>query len=223
MPFLEGGILGTSLEKVLVGTVQVAKRLLNGHRGAIREPGILFFEVWEHGREVVIGQFLTMLGIGSFAGVEPPIVHEAAASEHLRKDMLLFVGRIEPIFVCPLLFAHCLFPFLIFYIAFHCFDGDTANCPNIVGVGPQRGNLALEIGEFLPQLMSSCALNEFDQPMNPKLWIAANDQMDMVRHDFHFYKFLLPPLNTFLNERLHRLSIGGTSTLRLYLGQNTIW
>ena len=92
-PFLEGGILSTSLEEVFVGTVQMTKGLLNGDRGDIGEPGILFLQVGKHGREVVVGQLSTMLEVGSFTGAEAPIVHKATTSERLRKNTLLSVGR----------------------------------------------------------------------------------------------------------------------------------
>ena len=111
MPFLERWILCTPLEEVLVGTVQVAKGLLNGHRGDIRKPGMGFLEVRQLSREIIIGKLLPMLGIGSFAGVESPIVHKAATPERLRQYALLIVGWVEPVLVCPLRLAHCIFPF----------------------------------------------------------------------------------------------------------------
>ncbi len=107
--FLEGGILGSSLEEVLVGTVQVAKGLLNRDRGDLTQPGIFFLQAWKHGREIVIGQFLTMVEIGSFAGAKAPIVHVTATSERLRQDAPLFISRVQPILVCSLRFTHCLF------------------------------------------------------------------------------------------------------------------
>jgi len=45
--------------------------------------------------------------------VESPIIDEAAAPERLRKETLLFIGRIEPILVRPLGLTHCLFAFLL--------------------------------------------------------------------------------------------------------------
>src|SRR5260370_1778484 len=111
MPLLEGGILGSPLEEILVGTVQMAKGLLNGHRGDIRKPGMLFLQIGQHGREIVIEELFPMLGIGSLAGGKALIVHKATASERLRKDTLLLVSRVEPILVCPLCFAHCFAPF----------------------------------------------------------------------------------------------------------------
>ena len=116
---LESGVFSSPFEEVLVGTVQVAQGLLNGDRGDIREPWMLLLQSGKHSREVVIGQLLTMLAIGCFAGAEPPIIHEAATSERLRKDTLLFVGRIEPILVCPLRFAHRLLPFTSIDISYH--------------------------------------------------------------------------------------------------------
>jgi hypothetical protein len=107
----ESGILGSSRVKVLVGTVQMTQRLLDGNRGDIREPGVLFLQSGKHGRKIVIGQLLPMLEIGGFTGRKAPVIHKAATSECLRKDTLLFVSRVEPILVCPLCFAHCFLPF----------------------------------------------------------------------------------------------------------------
>src|SRR5712692_8816993 len=104
--------LGSALKEVLVGTVQVAKGLLNGHRGDITKPGIVLLQMRHQSGEGVIVELHAKLGISSLAGCESPIVDEAATPEHLREDTLLFVGRIEPILICPLLFAHCLLPFL---------------------------------------------------------------------------------------------------------------
>ena len=72
---------------------------------------ILFFEGGQHGRERIIGELLAMLEIGRLPSRECPIVHEAAASERLRKNRLLFIGWIEPILVHSLRFAHYLFAF----------------------------------------------------------------------------------------------------------------
>ena len=112
-------ILGASLKEVLVGTVQVTKGLLNGNRGDICQPGMLFLQIGQHSREVVIGQLLPILGIGGFAGTESPIVDKAAASEHLRKDTFLALGRWDAIFVCSLRLAHCLLPFTNIGISYH--------------------------------------------------------------------------------------------------------
>ena len=71
----------------------MAKGLLDGDRGNVREPRMLFLQSGKHGRKIVIGQLLPMLKIGGFAGDKSPIVHKAATSERLRKDTLLFVGR----------------------------------------------------------------------------------------------------------------------------------
>src|SRR5207248_1117635 len=72
---------------------------------------VLFLQVREHGRKIVIGQLLPTLEIGCLASRKPPIVHKAATSERLRKNRLLFVGRVEPILVCPLCFTHRIFSF----------------------------------------------------------------------------------------------------------------
>ena len=113
-------------KKFLKACVQVPKGLLNGDRGDITQPRILFLQIRQHGRESVIVELLTKR-IGSLTGIESPIVHEAATSERLRKKTLLFVSRIEPIFICPLLLTHCLFAFLVFYIALNGLNRDTSH------------------------------------------------------------------------------------------------
>lgn len=106
--FLERGVLRTPLKEVLECFVQVSEGLLNGYRGDICKPGMYFLEVRQHCGEIIVVELLTK-SIGRLAGIKPPIVHETAASERLRKNMLLFVSRIEPILVCPLRSAHYLF------------------------------------------------------------------------------------------------------------------
>ena len=120
-PFLERGILGTSLKEVLVGTVQVTKGLLQWNSRNISKPRVLLLQVGQHGREVVIGQLLPMLEVGSFAGGKPPVVDEAATSERLRKDTLLLIGWVESILVCSLRLAHWFAPFLNIDISYHIF------------------------------------------------------------------------------------------------------
>jgi hypothetical protein len=63
-----------------------------------------------------------VLEVGRFAGGKAPIVDKAATSERLRKDTLLFVGRIKPILIRPLCLAHSLlsFPLLFLDMFFNC-------------------------------------------------------------------------------------------------------
>ncbi|SRR5260370_1263198 len=91
--FLESWILRSPFKEVLVCTVQVAKRLLNGHRGDISKPEVFFLQRGQQSGKIVIGELLPVLEIGVLAGCESPIVDEAAASERLCKKMLLFLSR----------------------------------------------------------------------------------------------------------------------------------
>jgi len=117
----ESWILRSPLKEIDIGTIQVAKGLLNGYRRDITKPGVFFLETRQYGGEGIIVELHTKLGIGSLAGVESPIVDEAAASERLRQDAPLFIGRREPIFVRPLRLAHCLFALsLLFDMLFQC-------------------------------------------------------------------------------------------------------
>lgn len=108
----ERGILGSSLKEVFEGGVQMSQGLLNRHTGNISEPRMFFLEIRQHGSEVIIVELLSKL-IGSRAGMQSPIVHVSDTSERLSKDDSLLIGWIEPILIRPLLFAHCLFPFLL--------------------------------------------------------------------------------------------------------------
>jgi hypothetical protein len=80
--------------------------LLKRHARDITEPWVLLLEGWQQGRERMVVELFTMLGIGNGAGIECPIVDEATTSERLRKHALLFVGGSEPIVVCALRLAH---------------------------------------------------------------------------------------------------------------------
>lgn len=110
--FLERGVFGTSLKEVLETFVQVPERLLKRHARDICEPRILFLEVRQQSSKIVVGK-LHPAFVGSGTHVESPIIDEAAAPERLRKETLLFIGRIEPILVRPLGLTHCLFAFLL--------------------------------------------------------------------------------------------------------------
>src|SRR5260370_253204 len=113
--FLEGGVLGTPLKKVLESSLQVPQGLLNRDRRDLSKPRILLLQVRQHRSKVVVGEPLLMLSIGNRSGMESPIVDEAASSERLSKDDSLFIGRIEPELICTLRLAHCLVAFLLYF------------------------------------------------------------------------------------------------------------
>ncbi len=166
----------------------------------LREPGMLFFQIRQHGCKLMVVELFTTLFVSKRARIESPIVHIADTSERLRKNALLFISRVKPILVCPLVLTHCLFAFLIFYIAVNGLKCHASNRAYIVGICPQRWDLFLEIWELLPQLMCCYTFDEFHQTVDAKLGIATDNQMYMIRQDFHLNKFLLPFLNTFLDE-----------------------
>jgi hypothetical protein len=99
-------------------------------------------------------------------------------------------------------FTHCLFAFLIFYVAFDRLKSYAAHSTDKIRIRPEARKFLLEVRELLPQLMGGGSLHELYQAVDTKLRITANYQMHMIRHDFHLYKFLLPSLHTFLDERL---------------------
>src|SRR5260370_961849 len=80
--------------------------LLYGNRRNLREPSHVFllFELGQGSTQVTIVQTLLLLRIGITPYVQGPIVHVSATSEGTGKNMLLFIGWIEPIFVGFLLF-----------------------------------------------------------------------------------------------------------------------
>lgn len=108
----EGGVLGSSLKEVLECCVQVTKGLLDRHTGDMREPGVLFLEIRQHGSKIIVGE-LDPTCIGSRAGIQAPVVDKTNTSKRLSKEVSLLIGRIEPKLVCPPVFAHCLLAFLL--------------------------------------------------------------------------------------------------------------
>jgi hypothetical protein len=48
--------------------------------------------------------------------------------------------------------------------------------------------------------VSSGTLHELDQPVYPKLGITADQQVNVIGHDFHFYQLLSPFLHVFSQE-----------------------
>jgi hypothetical protein len=113
--FLERGILGSSLKKVLEGRVQMPQALLNRHRRNISQPRVLPLEIWQHGSKVVVVELLTTFFVRRRADIQAPIVDKADTAERLSKKASLLFSRIEPILVCPLdLLAHCLFALSLF-------------------------------------------------------------------------------------------------------------
>ena len=121
LPFLEGWVLGTTLEEVLEGSIQVTQRLLNGDGRDFSQPAILFLEIRQHSSKIIVEELFSVFPIGDCASMQSPIVDETDASKRLSKDDPLFISRIEPILVRPLRVAHCLCVFLLFLdMFFYC-------------------------------------------------------------------------------------------------------
>jgi len=101
----------------------LGQNVLHGIDIPVMPDTALWTDPFTHIKGEVFYDMLAILEVGSFAGCETPIVHEAATSERLRQDALLFVGRIEPVLVCPLLLRHRLFTLsLLFTMLFQCCD-----------------------------------------------------------------------------------------------------
>ena len=106
--FLEGGIVGASRKEVDKSTIKVSQGLLQGHRGNVFEPGILFLEVRQHARQIVVGEVFTTFFVGRGAGMQSPVIDETSTSERLSKNDLLLSSGIEPELICSLRLAHLL-------------------------------------------------------------------------------------------------------------------
>src|SRR5215469_6843212 len=64
-----------------------------------------------------------------------------------------------------------------------------AGCPNAIRVGPQHWQLPFQGRKLLTQEPRRSPFDEFDQAMNPELWVHADQQMNMIGHDFQFFYF----------------------------------
>jgi hypothetical protein len=81
--FLEGGIVSSSFKEVDKRSLQMAESLLQGNRGNISKPRILFLEIREHGCKIVVVEAQPVLEIGRPAGRESPIVDKADTAKRL--------------------------------------------------------------------------------------------------------------------------------------------
>jgi hypothetical protein len=59
------------------------------------------------------------------------------------------------------------------------------DCAYKVRVGPQCWELALEHWKLLTEQPRGAAFHETHEPMDAKLWIALDQQMHMIWHDFY--------------------------------------
>jgi hypothetical protein len=91
-------------------------------------------------------------------------------------------------------------PFLSFHVPFECFQGDTSDSRNEIVVCPQAWESPLELRELLPQVPATGTLDISHQSVYPKLWVTADEQMHMIRHDFHLDTLLSPLLNGFQDD-----------------------
>ncbi len=130
-----------------------------------------------------------------------PIVDVAHTAECTGQHLLLFFCGVKAVLVRTFL-PHLLLAFLRLDIALDGFESHSSNGAAIVGVGPQRGQLALQVRKLLPQLVSGCSLKVFHQTVNAELWITAHQQMHMIGQHFHLNKGLPPSLNDLGNQLL---------------------
>lgn len=141
----------------------------------------------------------SVLEVGYFAGRQAPVVDEAAAPKRTREVTRLFRCRVKAILVGTL--RHdVLLAFLVLNRAFDGFKSDSPCRSTEIAVGPHAGKLLLQMRELLSQLVTGGPFDGLHQPMNAKLWVTSHQQMNMVSHDLHFNKLLLPLLNTLLDE-----------------------
>ena len=58
-------------------------------------------EIGKHGRQIGVGEALSLLKIGRLTGRESPIVDKADTAKRLSKDASLLIGGVEPVLVRP--------------------------------------------------------------------------------------------------------------------------
>ncbi len=105
LPFLEGGILGTSLKEVLEGFLQVAQSLLRRHTGNLIEPGviILLLQEGELRGQGIVANALLLLVVGIGTQPQGPIVDITSTTKCPSKYLCLLRRRIKSILVCSFL------------------------------------------------------------------------------------------------------------------------
>ncbi len=105
----ERRILRSAFKEVEKGAVQVAKRLLQGNRRDLIEPGraLLRLSLRQACREVIVVQALTSLVVGIGTLTQSPVVDDATTAEGASQHSRLFGRRVKPILVgFLLLLAH---------------------------------------------------------------------------------------------------------------------
>ena len=91
---------------------------------------------------------------------------------------------------------------LILDVLLHYCEGRTTNRGNEVAIGPKRRNSSFKDGELLTEQPRRAPLDHLHHPMNPKLGIDFDQQVNMVRHDLNFDDFTLEFLGALLDDNL---------------------
>jgi hypothetical protein len=118
--------------------------------------------------------------------------------------------------------AFHLSPFLGFDVPLERLQGDAARHCDKVAVDPQAGQPSFQSGDLLAQSMAAGALNVLDQAVNAELWIATNEQMDIIEHHLNLDQFLAPAPDDLHDDSFEVNIYRRQSTLRRYFGQKSI-
>lgn len=100
---------------------------------------------------------------------------------------------------------HGLLTFLAFDVFLDGFDGYAPGRDYEIRICPQTRQTAFKVGKLFTELVGTCPLDELNQPMNTELRVTTNQQVNMVRHDFHFNELLSPFFNYLKNDSFKTL------------------
>ncbi len=85
-------------------------------------------------------------------------------------------------------------------VLFDDFQWSTAYGGHKIGVGPEGWQLRAEFFELLAEYPGRMSFDLLDSLMDAKLWVYFQEQMHMIRHEFHFDDFHVHGGARFLNE-----------------------
>src|SRR6266487_6286709 len=100
------GVLGTTFKEVHKRGVQVAQLLLQGYTRHLMQPVILglLLELCQAFTTLGEGEPFVSLGVRISAFSQRPVVNHTTAAEGTSKDILLCIGRVEPIAISAFVF-----------------------------------------------------------------------------------------------------------------------
>lgn len=132
------------------------------------------------------------------AFLQSPVVKLTTKTKRCFKFCFLSVSRKYSKFVSFAAFQ-LLLTLLTFDVFLHGLNSYTASGSYKIAVRPQARKLTFKLRKFLTKLSRACTLDELDQPVNTELRVTPNQQVNVLRHYFHFDE-LLPPLFYYLKN-----------------------